>query len=212
MAAIDGTVQEFVFADPAYKRDRSTTRTPFPTNAEPVVRVASEISEPDRQRNGNSEMPGRRWAMEWSRTVYRKEDGRDVVVVCDSRHASEVLAERFPPRSIGVFMHRGDGAGEGGSALSFLDPGKRSPDCFSYHIDSLAKRLADRALVVTDGSNTEVAWLAKFYASRRPARGACFEAKEVDHEMAGFHWTCVGWLGRRYGPTLVWGIERLDRA
>ena len=130
----------------------------------------------------------------------------------DSRHAAEVLVDRFPERSIGVFMHRGDGAGEGGSALSFLDPDSRYPSCFSYHLDTLAPRLADRALIVTDGSNTSVSWLEKFYDARIPAREAYSIAAQTHYELARFHWRCVGWLGRRYGPTLVWGVERLDCA
>jgi len=53
------------------------------------------------------------------RTVERVSDGRRLTVIRRCGYEQYALGE-FPNRSIGVFVHRGDSPGEGGSNVCFL--------------------------------------------------------------------------------------------
>jgi hypothetical protein len=66
----------------------------------------------------------------------------------------------------------------------------------------------DRALIISDGSNTSIKRLSKLHNALIDGHQAFAEQQGRDFAFGGFHWTCVGWLSRRYGPTLVWGVTR----
>ena len=114
-------------------------------------------------------------------------------------------------RQIGVFFYRGDSPGEGGSGNLWLKPD---------HIDEICAKLIDGGLLVTDGSqqskwtkpapNSEYWSLAQYHGGRpRPK-----DPEEIVRittpftDSKGRTFTCVGYAGERYGPTLIWRVNR----
>jgi hypothetical protein len=106
--------------------------------------------------------------------------------------------------SIGVFFYRGDSQGEGGSGNLWLA---------SEHINEVCDKLIDGGLIVTDGCQhghtTEHRELWKYH------RCNCqIEPEEIIKSMepftdkSGRRFTCVGYAGQRYEPTLVWQVYK----
>ncbi len=108
-------------------------------------------------------------------------------------------------RSIGVFVHRRDSIGEGGSNVWFLANRRKEHEPVSKLWNKLAVRLADIALVISDGSLTTFEHL-------RPARNLSgaedYLARSAKGMVVykGFSWTCVGYMPNH---TLIWGLRRL---
>jgi hypothetical protein len=114
------------------------------------------------------------------------------------------------PKTIGVFMHRGDSSGESGSNVYFLSnkPANFAPCARLF--EKLGICLMDRALIISDGSNTSIGSLRKLHNSPIEGSDAFARMQGKHFEFGGFRWTCVGWLNRRNGPTLIWGVTRSD--
>ena len=74
--------------------------------------------------------------------------------------------------------------------------------------DKLAQKLRNTALIVSDGSNTDIAELKVVSRSETPGLDAFAAATERSFTKWGFDWRCVGYLNPRYGPTLVWETRR----
>jgi hypothetical protein len=66
------------------------------------------------------------------------------------------LVKEFHDGEIGIFMHRGDSPGEGGSKVYFLANMNARHEPCGRLFDKLSRKLADRALIITDGSNTHM--------------------------------------------------------
>ena len=127
------------------------------------------------------------------------------------RRGYGISAFRNDIRQIGVFFYRGDSPGEGGSGNLWLKPD---------HIDEICAKLIDGGLLVTDGSqqskwtkpapNSEYWSLAQYHGGRpRPK-----DPEEIVRvtkpftDSKGRTFTCVGYAGERYGPTLIWRVNR----
>lgn len=82
----------------------------------------------------------------------RKIDGRRFKVI-RRRGYGQISLAKFPDQSIGVFVHRGDSPGESGSNVYFLANRKRDYEPVSNLFNKLACKLADHALIISDGSN-----------------------------------------------------------
>jgi len=113
------------------------------------------------------------------------------------RRGEEAIAEL--PR-LGVFFFRGDNPvdGEGSSGVLWL-----GGELFS----KILTLLVPGGLVVTDGSNPGPrgpVHLSDFYHNREIRDGAIRAAVPFDYD--GRNFTCVGYVGERYGPTLVWRV------
>lgn len=114
-------------------------------------------------------------------------------------------------RQIGVFFYRGDSQGEGGSGNLWLKPD---------HINEICAKLIDGGLLVTDGSqqskwtkpapNSEYWPLAQFHGGRpRPKDPEeILRGTRPFTDSKGRTFTCVGYAGERYGPTLIWRVAR----
>ena len=133
---------------------------------------------------------------------------------------------------IGVFFHRGDSQGEGGSDDNWLAP---------YWIGMILGKLVDGGLIVTDGSNhgsyppkgyrRRYRDLVKYHNMNRDQRNRLtvephedvnrsfeFEVEppnnnrefiNFEHQKSAeigsrYIFNCVGYAGWRYGPTFVW--------
>jgi hypothetical protein len=140
--------------------------------------------------------------------VYRRADGTRFVINRRRGFGQYGLVSEFADRSIGVFMHRGDSPGESGSNVYFLaNKATRHPPCGRL-FDKLSRKLADRSLVITDGSNTSIRRLKKFHNKTTDGRTAYGSVGRFS--FGGFDWECVGYLSYKYGPTLVWGLTRTN--
>ena len=117
-------------------------------------------------------------------------------------------------RQIGVFFYRGDSQGEGGSGNLWLKPD---------HIDEFCAKLIDGGLLVTDGSQqsarTKSSPKAEYYPLAQ-YHGTRPRPKDPDEivrttkpftDSKGRTFTCVGYAGERYGPTLIWQVHGLSK-
>jgi hypothetical protein len=145
-------------------------------------------------------------------TYERVGDGRRISVVRRRGFGQCALSSEFADNSIGIFMHRGDTPGEGGSNVYYLANQYCSHEPLSNLFDKLSRMLTDRALIVTDGSNCCINRVKRWHWKQEVKGPAAFhEAQAVGFEFGGWSWKCVGFLGNRYGPTLVWGVTRLEK-
>jgi hypothetical protein len=75
--------------------------------------------------------------------------------------------------------------------------------------DKLALRLSDGALIVSDGSNAGPRFLKRFHRNDEiSSADAYHRIRDEQYSFKGFDWKCVGYIRRRYGPTLVWRVAR----
>ena len=133
---------------------------------------------------------------EWHATA---PDGRFGLVAYTTADAEEYL-RNMPPRSIGVFMHVGDNPpGEGGSGMHFLSS-TVGPRGGIPLLDVLLEKLADQALVISDGSNSDLSMRGedKRYFSAVSSIG-----------RAGFIFASVGKLSGRRVMADIYGFERV---
>ena len=104
--------------------------------------------------------------------------------------------------SLGVFFYRGDSQGEGGSGNLWLASG---------HLDGVCEKLVDGGLVVTDGSQHDYWYeeLWKYHTGDCPsdAEEIVATAKPFT-DRKGRLFTCIGYAGHKYGPTLVWQVRK----
>lgn len=105
--------------------------------------------------------------------------------------------------TLGVFYYRGDSPGESGSGFYWLG---------SKTFLHVLRRLSDGGHVVTDGSNV----FGSSYLKRCLAKfhGQDIDPHEAMTQLAAFtyehhQFTCIGHAGKKYGPTLVWKVNRL---
>ena len=143
--------------------------------------------------------------------LYRRFDGSKLLIVRRRGFAQIALGDEFKDGSLGVFCHRGDSQGEGGSNVYFFrNHWSRFPP-----LRNLAKlltcKLAHRAVVVSDGSNAARGHpVAKFHFCQLSGAEAYEQLAGQNWTRDGLRWTCVGFLTNRYGPTLVWGVVHID--
>lgn len=210
LEALNGYLNTFLFCDVNYPRRLSMGLIFKDKNSHLFVR---------RERSGmpNAMMEKRRdsrnreyWFLEPSSLldVYEQSGDKPLHIIRRRGFGQMALTKEFAPRSIGVFMHRGDSRGEGGSAMFFLSNKIRRFEPIGNLFDKLSARLADKALVITDGSNTSISNLSKFHRQDVKGSVAYEYHRGKDFVFGDFHWSCVGWLSNRYGPTLVWGLRR----
>ncbi|SRR5579885_377985 len=136
-----------------------------------------------------------------------KLDGKRLTVIRRRGFGQYALAE-FPDRSIGVFVHRGDSPGDGGSNVYFFTDRKFDHAPLSNLFSKLSAKLADRALIVSDGSNARPRFLKRFHNKNVSGSDAFAMLQHQLFSFGPFAWRCVGFMTPRYGPTLVWRVER----
>lgn len=138
------------------------------------------------------------------REVYARE-GQEIRVERRRGFGPYALREQGPG-SIGVFAHRRDSMGEGGSNLWFLANRPRRHSPLSNLWDQLRPRLAPKALVISDGSLTRFRFLG-LEAGREPR--ASYEARKAAGPVRahGCTWTCAGYM-RGMRASLAWGVEQ----
>jgi hypothetical protein len=111
-------------------------------------------------------------------------------------------------QSISVFMHRGDSPGESGSNIYFLADCRSSYTPIGCLLTKLEERLTDRAIVLSDGSNTRLKKLRRLHRQNISGTEAFQRMGGTSFTHGAFRWRCIGFIDNRYGPTLAWGLER----
>jgi len=134
----------------------------------------------------------------WLSHRYRNpHDGRQVLVT-RRRGFGQYALHELPDASLGVFWHRGDSQGEGGSNVWYLANRPRRHPPLSNLFDVLRRKLAYPALIASDGANTR---FAELRAAARQDMGA-----PIAFDKLGLRWRQVGRLKRR---TVLWLVEPL---
>lgn len=136
---------------------------------------------------------------------FARNDG-EITVIRRRGFGQYALLER-PEKSIGAFVHRMDTPFEGGSNVWFLANRPKSHEPLADLWSKLAVRLADQALIVSDGSLTTFNFLMPDTSEgpegdyrKRKAMGS------IVHD--GFAWSCAGYMPGR-GHSLIWGLTRI---
>lgn len=140
--------------------------------------------------------------------TYETDGGRQLIVIRRRGFAQIALSQEFAKLSIGVFMHRGDSTGEGGSNVYYLANKNTIYEPCGKLFLKISQCLRDRALVISDGSLTKIRALKRFHNTDVDGAKAFSFYRNHNFPFGGFSWTCVGWLRRKNGPTLVWGLTR----
>lgn len=91
---------------------------------------------------------------------------------------------------LSIFFYRGDGEGEGGSSFKWLHKDR---------LKNIFEVLEDGGLIITDGSNGTSKFRLKDKETVEDAVHNKKRFKVWDRELI-----CVGYIGERYGPTLIW--------
>ncbi|WP_411902303.1 hypothetical protein [Methylorubrum thiocyanatum] len=211
LAAFAPDIATFWFCDPAYQADRVGAIAGCERTGPVSVRGEPDASVGARETEGRIH----RWIEPcvWTAPLRHRSTGAEVTAHWRRGFGEYALAREFPDRSISVFMHRGDSPGEGGSGSHFLDRRPKRHEPLACLFDKLAAKLQDEALVVSDGSNSGIRELRTFHNNMEIKAPRAFEASAGESfERWGFRWRCVGYLGRKYGPTLIWKLTRLTVA
>lgn len=112
--------------------------------------------------------------------------------------------------SLGVFFYRGDSEGEGGSGNLWMAPDHISEICF---------KLINGGLIVTDGSQHgrghnkksreyKEFWMQKHIKEHTNSSLEIIGLTQPFSDRFGRQFTCVGYTGHRYGPTLAWEVKQ----
>lgn len=136
--------------------------------------------------------------------TYRHRPTGKTVTVHRRRGCGKIAFER-EITSVGVFYYRGDSGSEGGSGTHWL---------WRKQFKHVLSKLISGGLVVTDGSehtpraDSEYRELWKFHGNKsNPHIGK--EAVDLVTPFTdkdGVSFSCVGYAGHRYGPTLIWRV------
>ncbi len=142
--------------------------------------------------------------------TYWRQDGSSFRIIRRRGFGEIALGSEFPDDSIGVFFYRGDSGGEGGSSVRFFQDSRRRYSPLRNLFSLLCRKLAKPALIVTDGSNNSRRSklpISQFHGTATSSQDAFMLCRDKEWRAANLRWRCVGFVGRRYGPTLVWAVE-----
>lgn len=139
----------------------------------------------------------------WRKSRYRHIDsGREIDVVFRRGFGQYALHE-LADGSLGMFLHRGDSAGEGGSGVIYLGNRRTSHEQISNLMHVVKKKLGYPALIVSDGSNTKIREL------QRAGQG---DESIIEFASHGLRWVRIGGMKRRSGDirhSIVWCVHQL---
>lgn len=139
--------------------------------------------------------------VEPSMLVQHLRSGDEAIVVRRRRGFGQYALQELAPRSVGVFVHRRDGMGDGGSNMWFLGNVKKRHEPLSDLWDKLSGRLADKAILISDGSLTRFKFIQAAVSGQRVPNQV--------HYFSGFLWRQVGVLEQPpYRNAVIWGLER----
>ena len=134
----------------------------------------------------------------WLKQKFIHLDTGKQVTVTRRRGFGQCAIDEIPNSSLGVFFHRGDSMGEGGSGVIYLGNRKLKHSPLSQVLDNLKRKLAFPALIASDGSNSDIKHLG------RVARDSLSELSEFS--QFGLRWKQVMRIPWRIGDTVLWRV------
>jgi hypothetical protein len=137
--------------------------------------------------------------------VYRhKESNREIRI--HRRRGYGFSAFKNVIHAFGVFFYRGDSQGDGGSGNYWFAP---------EHFESVLAKLVDGGLIVTDGSKNDHSTAYSEFSKKYFTEEECglsphelIKTYSIFKDSINNKFTCVGYVGHRYGPTLVWQVNK----
>ena len=206
-----GSVQNFWFCDKNYK---ANLHLPYALEKNSQLRIVSSIQ------NGavgatlerRIDSRGKPYNfLEPSRLIERYQNDHLTLTVTRRRGFGQIaLTREFDDGTIGVFMHRGDSGGDGGSGGFYLSNRKSSYEPCSHLFRKLENKLMDHSMIISDGSNSCIEWVRRFHFKDVSGESAYLHHSDKCYQYGSFNWKCIGWLKMRYGPTLAWGLTRIN--
>lgn len=205
-----GSIQNYWFCDKNYK---ANLHLPYALEMNSEFRIVSSIQ------NGavgsklerRIDSKGKQFNyLEPSRLIEVYQNEYLTLTVTRRRGFGQIaITSEFDDKTIGVFMHRGDSAADGGSRGFYLSNRKSSYKPCSHLFRKIENKLKDQAIIISDGSNSSIDWLRKFHLKNVSGETAYLHHLKKCYQYGSFHWKCIGWLKMRYGPTLAWGLTRI---
>jgi hypothetical protein len=206
-------IQQFWFADRQYFVGNRPRRPVPPVlegkQAYQLLGQPEIWRAPSVQREAWSEERQRKfpWRVPWVQSErYRcLESGKELIIHRRSGYAAAALRHQI--ESMSVFFYRGDSYGERGSGTFWLQGySKKRP-----LLEEVLQKLVPGGLLVTDGSNcprsrNPYVELTRFHWDQTIGEDAVTHAQSFADKQ-GRHFTCVGYVGERYGPTLAWHVS-----
>lgn len=119
--------------------------------------------------------------------VYERVADKKRLTVIRRRGFGQYALGEIEDKSLAFFVHRGDSPGECGSNVYFLSNKKARHEPCSNLFDKIATKLSDRALVITDGSNTDFKFLRKHHHSQILSQEAFLERRKRQYNFLGFN-------------------------
>jgi hypothetical protein len=139
--------------------------------------------------------------------TYERNDGSQCLVIRRRGFGQIALYDEFPDNSLGVFMHRCDSPGEGGSNAFFFDNKKYHYYKLSKLANTVTRKMSHRGLIITDGSNSAKGHHVRKHrgVSQKMAYEQLLGEKFIRN---GLEWQCVGYIELSYRKSLVWGVTK----
>lgn len=191
IAMFHAHVERFWFVDTTYDTEDTRSLPRLPDQFQVVDEKSLTASGTTIRRHERFEL------QVFSRKVVTRDSGRTFDVgFCRGRGYDafrSLIVE--PVRTLSVFFHRGDSAGEGGSGFNWL---KRK------RLKNVLSVLPANGLVCSDGS-VSIPELSEFHRKLEVGSEARMDAKPFSFQ--GREFNCVGYAGERYGPTLIWQVS-----
>lgn len=134
----------------------------------------------------------------WRRSCYRNPGTGRAINLVFRRGFGQYALHELCDGTLGMFLHRGDSGGEGGSGTFFLANHRMSHPPLSMLVDVIKRKLGTPALIASDGSNTNIRQLCDAAAGDDGI--TAFRAHGLGWERSG---SLPGRQGRR---TVVWRV------
>lgn len=134
----------------------------------------------------------------WRRTRHRNPCTGRIIDVVFRRGFGQYALHELRDGMLGMFLHRGDSAGEGGSGICFLGNHRMSHPPLSMLLDVIKRKMETPALIASDGSNTRI---------REIVDAANGDTAITAFSKYGLAWERTGNLPGRLGrQTVVWRV------
>ena len=136
----------------------------------------------------------------YQETYERRQDQRRITVYQCKGYGYDAFRTLLKSQQtqLSVFFYRGDSPGESGSGFYWLKKAR---------LKNILEVLEDYGLIISDGSNA-IREISTFH--RCSGLGSEAQERVQPFTFAKRRFECVGYLGEKYGPTLVWQVRRIS--
>ena len=141
----------------------------------------------------------------WLREDFKHLQSGRVVEVCLRRGFGQYALHEVTDGTLGMFMHRGDSGGEGGSGVCYLANQRMSHPPISDLFDVIKRKLTMPGLIASDGSNSAI----------RELNSAASEGNDIESFVShGLLWQkkMIIHRSRSSRLTVVWSVTSSDCA